>query len=139
MKITRDVILDLLPLYLANEASEDTRRLVEQYLADDPALSRLAQKSTFAQLDADIPIPLTKEDEMKSFEKTKNLLFQQRLFMGLAIFTTLALLGFRGGANGISWLWIDSPAIAWLLLFGAVVFWTAYFNVSWLLNRVGGD
>ncbi len=33
--VTRDVIIDLLPLYLADEASEDTRQLVEAHLAID--------------------------------------------------------------------------------------------------------
>ena len=34
--VTRGVILDLLPLYLADEVSTDTRRLVECYLETDP-------------------------------------------------------------------------------------------------------
>ena len=32
MKITRDVISDLLPVYLAREACQDTRDLVEAFL-----------------------------------------------------------------------------------------------------------
>ena len=31
MKVTRDVVTDLLPLYLAGDASEDTRALVEKF------------------------------------------------------------------------------------------------------------
>ena len=38
MKITRDVVTDLLPLYVAGEASADTRALVEEYLLEDPGL-----------------------------------------------------------------------------------------------------
>jgi len=33
--ITRDVVRDLLPLYLSGEASADTTALVQQYLASD--------------------------------------------------------------------------------------------------------
>ncbi len=40
MEITRDVILDLMPLVLAGEASNDTSRLVEQYLEQHPELAR---------------------------------------------------------------------------------------------------
>ncbi|GAH31500.1 unnamed protein product, partial [marine sediment metagenome] len=45
MKITRNVILDLLPLYLADEVSEDTRALIEKYLKTDPQLAKVAKQS----------------------------------------------------------------------------------------------
>ena len=41
-KVTRDVIEDLLPLYVAGEASRGTRTLVEAVLKRDPDLARLA-------------------------------------------------------------------------------------------------
>ena len=44
MNVTREVILDLLPLYLAGEASTQTRALVDEYLAQDPDLARLARQ-----------------------------------------------------------------------------------------------
>ena len=40
MIVTRDVVRDLPPAYLADEASADTRRIVEALLADDPTLAR---------------------------------------------------------------------------------------------------
>lgn len=43
MNVSRDVVLDLLPLYLSDEASPDTRALVEQRLAADSELARLAE------------------------------------------------------------------------------------------------
>lgn len=42
MEVTRDVILDLLPLYLAGEASTDAQALVKEYLEKDPDLAKLA-------------------------------------------------------------------------------------------------
>lgn len=38
MKITREVITDLLPLYLAGEASKDTQELINEFLQTDPDL-----------------------------------------------------------------------------------------------------
>jgi hypothetical protein len=75
MEITRNVILDLLPLYLADEISPDTRALVEKYLETDPELTELAnkQKSVMGML-GDIPIPLTEEDKLKAYKKSKWLL-----------------------------------------------------------------
>ncbi|MFZ1400632.1 MAG: hypothetical protein WAS33_27270 [Candidatus Promineifilaceae bacterium] len=134
MKITRDVIIDLLPLYLADEVSEDTRTLVEQFLANDPALAKLVEQSNIQQWD-DVPVPLNKENEMKSFEKTKQLLAQQRVLMGFAIFSTLMIVAVRGGEAGIRWLWHDLPQVGWLLMFVSVVFWAAYFNITAALKK----
>ena len=135
MKITRDVIVDLLPLYLANEASDDTRSLVEAYLADDPALTKLVEQSNQQNWEGDVPVPLDKEHEMKSFEKTRQLLIQQRVLMGFAIFSTLMIVAVRGGEEGIRWLWRDLPQVGWLLIFVSFVFWAAYFNVTSALNK----
>ena len=44
MEVTRSVILDLLPLYLAEEASADTRALVAKHLETDPELARAARE-----------------------------------------------------------------------------------------------
>jgi anti-sigma factor RsiW len=51
MKLDPEVIQDLLPLYLAGEASPATRRLVDEHLAADPELARLAR----AAADPEVP------------------------------------------------------------------------------------
>jgi anti-sigma factor RsiW len=48
MKITRDVIYDLLPAYFAGEASADTRALTDEFLATDPEFARMTER--FRQL-----------------------------------------------------------------------------------------
>jgi len=70
MKVTRNVIQDLLPLYLAGEASPDTVALVERYLETDPELAEMAQQATKVSLDQ-VPVPLTKEVEMEAYEKAQ--------------------------------------------------------------------
>lgn len=97
MEITRDVILDLLPLYLADEVRPDTRALMEKYLETDPELATIAKQSA-KNMDLpqaqDIPIPLTKEDKMDAFEKAKRLQFQRTLiWAGLIALGILSLLG----------------------------------------------
>ena len=49
IEIERNVILDLLPLYLAGEASPDTQALVEQYLASDPELAETVELAAAMQ------------------------------------------------------------------------------------------
>lgn len=137
MTITRDVILDLLPLYLANEASADTRALVEEFLAADPQLAKLIEQSKVAQFDLEVPPPLTKEHEMKTFEKTRFLLFQQKLFLALAVAATLFFVAFRFDETGVTWLWATTPVMGWAMLGVTTLFWTAFLNASWLLNRKG--
>ena len=44
MKITRDVIYDLLPGYFAGEVSADTRALVDEFLATDPEFARMTSR-----------------------------------------------------------------------------------------------
>ncbi len=42
MKSTpRNIILDLLPVYIAGEASEESRDLVEEFAREDPEIARL--------------------------------------------------------------------------------------------------
>ncbi len=79
MKITRNVIMDLIPLYVADEASPDTRALVEEYLECDPELAEAARKSA-AGLPGEAPVTLTMEDEMETYKEAKNSMMR-RLFI----------------------------------------------------------
>ena len=59
MKITRNVILDLLPLYAADEVSADTRILIDSYLETDPELANVAKRLSALELPGDIPVALS--------------------------------------------------------------------------------
>ena len=93
MEITRNVILDLLPLYSANEVSADTRALVEKYLETDPELAGVAKQSAAMELPEDIPFPLTREDKMQAYREAKRLLFLRTVILAITIsFTFLCVL-----------------------------------------------
>ena len=94
MKITRNVILDLLPLYLAGEVSADTRALVEKYLETDPQLAKVARQPPASGLPETIPVPLTKEDEMEAYTEAKRLIFRRTvIWAALIAFAILTALG----------------------------------------------
>ena len=94
MEITRNVILDLLPLYLADEVSADTRALVEEFLETDPELAKVAKQSAAMESPEDIPIPLSKEDQMETYKEAKRLLFQRTVIWAVLIaFALLSCLG----------------------------------------------
>jgi len=71
MEITRNVILDLLPLYLANEVSADSRTLVEEYLETDSELANVAKQLASVERPRDIPVPVSQDDQMKAYRKAR--------------------------------------------------------------------
>jgi len=71
MEISRNVILDLLPLYVADEVSDDTRILVEKYLESHPDLAEAARNAAAFAASEEIPRPLKKEDQMEAYAKAK--------------------------------------------------------------------
>jgi len=75
MEITRNVILDLLPLYLANEVSSDTRILIQDYLEKDTEMANFVKQSELKKEVGDIPVLLNVEDKVKTLRKTKLFLF----------------------------------------------------------------
>jgi len=91
MEITRNVILDLLPLYLAGEVSADTRAFIEKYLETDPELAKIAKQSAAMQFPEDIPIPLTKENEMEAYKKSKQLILLGSVVFAVMISVVLVL------------------------------------------------
>src|SRR5262249_12617528 len=91
MNVTRDVVLDLLPIYLAGEASPDTCALVEEYLRGDPELEQRVRAGD-TTLSGDIGIAVSPEMELASFRRTRRVLAQLRWTCALATtFTVLAL------------------------------------------------
>jgi len=85
MKISRNVILDLLPLYVANEVSEDTRSLFEHYLETDPELSNVAKQLASLEKTEDIPVPLTKDENLKAFRKARLVIRTTTLILAAVI------------------------------------------------------
>lgn len=125
MKITRDIITDLLPAYQSGEASEDTCNLVETYLKEDPEFSRIVNASQESSL-AKAQLNLPKEIEMETLEKTKKILWQRSMYMGSAIFFTLMTFAFNFDSNGVRWNWIETPIVAVVFFVVGIFFWVKY-------------
>jgi len=70
-EVTKDVILDLLPLYLAGEVSEDTATLVKKYLESDPELAEAAKEMAKADSLGKVPIPFRKEAAVETYQEAK--------------------------------------------------------------------
>lgn len=140
MKLELEVIRDLLPIYLAGEASPATRRLVEEHLAADPELALLARAAGDPDLvgGAGAPAPLKPDIEKSALDSTRRLLRRRSWLMGGAIFTTLLPFSVHGDDSGIRFFLLrDAPGSAALSFAAAALLWLAHWQVSRRLRVTG--
>jgi len=134
MNVTREVILDLLPVYLAGEASPATRTLVEEYMKQDPELARrmrLQWAENFAKV---APSSLPPDLELRSLSRTRSLLAWLRWLCGFGIFFAAMSLSsefsFEGGRlKEFHFLLHDYPLEFGTCIVLGVACWTAYFAI----------
>ena len=141
MTLHSDVIRDLLPLYLAGEASPATRALVEQHLAADPELARLAQTATeddarLARVGRAVAVP--ENVEKGALETTRRLLRRRSRLFGFAIALTLLPLSFSFDGHEVRLFLLEgSPVLCALMLAAGTALWIAYWRVSRRLRVTG--
>jgi anti-sigma factor RsiW len=129
MNVTRDIIMDLLPVYVSGEASADTRRLVEEFLEEDPDLGRLAtsldlRTDPFPKPDLDLPAGL----ERRALERTRSLLRQRAWILATALLCTLLPFSMAYIGDHIAFLMFrDIPAsrLLWLVAAGLWLYYVS--------------
>jgi anti-sigma factor RsiW len=133
MNITDDVVRDLMPLYMAGEASADTVKLVEEYLARHPQL-RSAVAEEMPRLEGAVPANL----EKRALEHTRRMLARKNNWLGAAIFLTLAPFSFRFGEGGVSAvLYRDWPGVAAAAVALGLAAWGMFLLTLRRLNATG--
>lgn len=137
MKITNTVILDLLPLYQAGEASADTKILIENYFKKYPEFAKEIDELLIKQLPENIPLPLKPEDEMVILRKTKRLLKLRPLLMASGIFFTALPFTFGDVSwseiESVHWLWADFQFGALIAIISGIIglaSWVGYILVK---------
>ncbi len=70
-EVTKAVILDLLPLYLAGEVSADTAALVKEHLEANPELAEAAKEMTKTDSLGKVPIPFKKDVALETYQEAK--------------------------------------------------------------------
>jgi anti-sigma factor RsiW len=131
MQISRNVILDLIPLYLADEASAESRALVEEYLAADPALAadvaRLKSSSAKQTFTGGNIMPLPQDHEAQTLARTRSEISQRSWNFGLAIAFTFFPFSFVFDGGHIQWLLLrNSPSTAMASWAAAAGFWIGF-------------
>jgi hypothetical protein len=131
MNVTREVILDLLPIYVAGEASPATRALLEEYLRQDPELAQRIRLQCAENLATAVPSALPPDLELRALRRTHKLLAWQRWLFGLGIGFAGVALSFETSFEGsrfkeFHFLLRDFPAQMGACLVLSIVCWTAY-------------
>jgi hypothetical protein len=129
MTISHKVILDLLPLYLADEASEETRQLLEQYLRENPefAASVRDRAEKVTALLASVPASVPAAHEKATFDRVRRFNRVRTCLLAFGIFLTLTPFAFGFGDGGVRWMMLrDNPTQAVLFGIAALACWTVY-------------
>lgn len=128
MKVTRDVVKDLLTLYLAGEASPDTRVLVEDWLRTDPELARQAEQAR--GLDLPVLPALPQTIEKRALDRTRRYLRWRSVLLGLTIYVTTLPLSITFNSAGFNGLLIDDWPERGVVSALAIVLWVVYWRMS---------
>jgi predicted anti-sigma-YlaC factor YlaD len=135
MTVSRNVVRDLLPVYLAGEASKETKALVEEFLKSD---HELANEVAQAQ---DLRLPDTQKhptSEKETLDSTRRLLKYRTSTMAVALIFTVLPFSFVFKGSHITFFLIrDAPAvgIAWWVT--AAIMWICHAVIRYRL-RVSG-
>lgn len=144
MKVSREVILDLLPLYMAGEASPATCTLVEEFLRQDAELRAQLNGGSIKDLivlpsgKAEMPVDL----ELRSLRRTRGLLKWQRRLYGWGLAFSIASIsgvGYWQNGHPVFHFFLSSyPRLFVPCISLAVSCWINYFILLWRLrsNRI---
>ena len=133
MNVTKEVITDLFPLYVANECSKDSRALVEDYLRDNPGQAEELRRIMNTPVPS-VTAQLAGSEEVRSLRQARRRVRRQSWLMGLAIFFSLVPFSFVATGGKIYWVFRESPSTAIISGLFGIVFWVAYF----LVRRASG-
>jgi hypothetical protein len=125
MNVTKEVITDLFPLYVANECSKDSRVLVERYLQQNPSQAEELRRV----MDTAVPggtAQLPGSTEVRSLREARRRVRHQSWLMGLAIFFSLAPFSFLFTGGKIYWVFRESPGTAAVYALIGIGCWSLY-------------
>ena len=136
MNVSKAVIEDLLPLYAAGEASEDSRALVEAHLATDPAM-RDQLKSAVGRAFAPVEVPPTVETS--AIRETRRTVRKNNNLWGLAFGLSYVPMSFAFDTKrGITFLLArDLPPLALLFCGLGLAAWFLLVKTNARLQQTG--
>lgn len=129
MTLSREVMDDLLTLYLAGEASAETRLLVEEYARENPHFAKAMAGARELELPS---MPAAPQKELKTLGLVRQYIFLRSLFVGMGIAFTMIPFTFVFHNRRLTFLMLrDEPGLAYAALSLAAASWIA----CWVMNR----
>lgn len=134
MELPREVMDDLMVIYLGGEASPATARLVEEYAAAHPDYGAVLRRA-----EQPPPLPAAAPDkELEAIRMTRTHIFLRSLFVGCGIFFTLAPLTFVFREGQLDFFLLrDAPGAASGLWSVAAASWVACYVMHRAVRRAG--
>jgi hypothetical protein len=126
MNITKDIISDLIPLYVANECSTDTRVLIEEYLRQHPQEAAELRRIMRTPMPGAVPAAKNLE-EMESLRKARHIIRRRSWVLAFAIFFSLTPLSFLHTGGHTYWFFREAPGAAAIYGTLGIIFWVIYF------------
>ena len=90
MKVTREVIYDLLPGYFSGDISPDTRALVDEFLREDPEFARMMERFRQVFRDPAAGDRVARPRDTQAFEQARALVQKRSELRGYIIAFSLA-------------------------------------------------
>ena len=139
MTLPPDVMNDLLTVYLAGEASAETRAIVEAHARQHPEYAERLQAARGLTLPAAGPgRGLPPDAALKALARTKQFIFLRTIFMADAILFTLAPLVFTFGSGGVEFLILGRhTGVAWAFWSVAAASWVAWYVMHRKVRQAG--
>jgi hypothetical protein len=137
MNVTRDVVRDLVVVYLTGEASEDTRRLVEEWLVRDPELAESVKSA------GGFTVPHTTPPaglEIRALDRTRKLLSRKNYLLWFSLLLTYLPLSFGYNLTTKHLTYVmfwDYPALAGVFLVLGIQGWIAFLYTCHQLQGTG--
>jgi hypothetical protein len=137
MTISDDVMNDLLTMYLAGDASADTKALVEAHAREHHAFAaRVAGAASFAL--PEVGAGFSSDHELRVLAATRQFIRLRTVFCAGGILFTLLPLVFTFGNGGVEFLILGrEQGLAWAFWSLAAASWTAFILMNRRVGRLG--
>jgi hypothetical protein len=138
MNVTDDVLNDLLTLYLAGEASADTRALIEDRARREPAFAARLAAARAVDLGGPPPAGSPRDGELEALTRTRQAIFLRTLFWSGGLLFTLLPLVFSFGDGRVEFLILGKyPGLMWSFWSVAAAAWVACYVMHREVSRTG--
>ena len=142
MKVSENVVMDLLPVYLSGEASSDTKELIEEFQRQNLEFAHVIeeQRREFSG-QARLLDPRTgpsADHELKTLKETRSLIERQKWMLSVALMFAGFPFSFVFSGHHLTFILLrDQPILALASWLGAAVLWIQYLNTRRRLRGTG--